>query len=45
MLAGLLLGNEQPDEAATHLAKLLDLESANIPDALQRISRILARQS
>ena len=45
MLAGLLLGNQQPDEAATHLAKLLALESANIPDALQRVSRILARQS
>ena len=45
MLAGLLLGNQRLEEAASHLAKLLQLESANLPDALQRISRILARQS
>jgi tetratricopeptide (TPR) repeat protein len=45
MLAGLLLGNQRLDEAATHLAKLLSLESANLPDALQRISRILARHA
>ena len=50
MLAGLLLGAQRPDEALTHLSKLLTLEGSpatlspgQLGEGLLRISRLLAR--
>lgn len=43
MLAGLLLGAKRTDEAAVHLARLLELDKANVAEGLARIGRLLAR--
>jgi tetratricopeptide (TPR) repeat protein len=43
MLAGLLLNAQQADEAATHLAKLLALDPANLAEALTHLNRLLGR--
>ncbi|MBI5922587.1 MAG: tetratricopeptide repeat protein [Betaproteobacteria bacterium] len=45
MLAGLLLNAQRADEAAIHLAKLLDLDQANLAEALKHLNRLLGRFS